>query len=715
MRCVAIYASAILAVLPASTLADAATFCDDYLDANSSSLADAALDQETISAGLEVANENADALVARLQSYRGENMLLDFIESGMEDEGSFAQDYAMSVVPFASPGIALAVLSLLACPCCVFCSNKCCCRKRKNPDEYSFVQKILPIAFYLFFCVVACSLAFVAISNIGSMVDGSAATLCEFDTLTVEMELFFNDIITPVDTITNLSATILPAVASQVMGTESMDAALVNLIAKVGLFNDTVGGVTLPSGFSSSFLDGAAAQVSVALDELTDQADPILESLNETRKTVNESIANSQELIIDTAASAKEAISGILEFRDDISDFVTDAKTYADQYLSTTTTASFAFFSTVFLSLVAGIFVLVTYATPCKIDDKVGRGCLSLSFCLSYLFMMLLFLLSGIFLPISIVFSDACAVMDVIPSNFSFYLEPVLGSDDAYAPTSSGSGSAGLELDVSAVLTECFSEDPPGILTVLGMSEQFDFGDAFDALEGDNTIDADALQFGDLETLSEDVHGLERADMGLTDEDIASALAALNDYARQFYTGSGSFVNYTFADCTPTDTCDRDCTRDATCAPPADHTTADQSTLNDARNGVFDLADAAGTIDGIISDLQSSMIGVDNATESFKDAVLAMNDTYAGIKITLQPLIDEVEVLKTAGDCSFIGEVYSGIYSELCESTLQPIIVLSLILLFIALCGIPMIITSLYIHARLYSPKKNSTVWTDEA
>jgi len=712
--------------------ADADTFCSerlgDILDSiNDVSGGNDAVQQgvAALGSGVDVANENAEKLVQKLQDFRGENLFLEMLEDaaaggeiGFDQE--IAVEYAQTLIPFAGPSIALAVLTLLSCPFCLLCSRRCCCRKGLDAEDYSTLQKMLPITFYLLFAVIAVALSIVSISNVGSFVDGLVGTLCEFDNLGDGLQIFFDGVTEPLENISAITNDVLDEVAVKVNQTHDIEAALASLQVEVDELSTYVSEVSLPSGYSSTFLDNSAAQISAASQQISDESEPVVDTLQTTRNEINSNIVNAKDILNSTLVMALEMVDGIFVIKDDFEGMIDDVKVEADKYLDTVSLATFCFFSTVYLSFIAGLFILISSFSPWKCDSYISRPVLSISFICSYLFMLLLFLLSGVFLPVSLVMSDVCVVVDTLPTNFSYYLEPLIsfdgdsyGTDDMYSSSLSNSSEFG-EFDAFDLLEGCFATPSVPVLESLGMADQFDFASIFDAFSsGPENLTA-SLDFSGLDQLTTDVAALDRTNFGLEQSDIEAILNALNTYADGTFTGSGSFVNYTLADCTVTSGCDRACLETTTCAPISEHGVANANDLEALRNATLDVAVAVVTVDDIIANLNAHVSDISASQNAFLSTVADFENSIADIENDVQPLIQQVSTIGSLGNCSFVAETYYGIHEELCDNALSPLIVLALLMFFIALCGIPLIITSLYIDQRLFGRSRTgATVWAD--
>lgn len=708
------WGAGVVAVVLASSLSatkgDADTFCDDHEAKDNigmlASLSEAMVVQDgvaTLGEGVNFANEQADKVISMLQNYRGENLLLKELETAEDPFGpEFAEEYGKSLVPMAAPGIVLCVLTLLTFPFCLFCTNRFCCRKRKAPSEYSFIAKLVPILVYVTFCTVAVALSFVSISNIGSMVEGSVGTLCEFDRLGEHLDTFFKEVLAPVDRLSNTTEGIIDDVEVMVAGTEDIDSALAGIVTSMSALSSATAALSqsLPAGFSSAFVNGSAAQIDAAVAQLQAQSDPVVTALTATRGDVTAKIVGARAELGSTVEEAQAGVEGMLEYRTDIANFVGDVKVEVDRYIGLSTTVSYGFFSTVLLAFLAGLFVLFSFFSPMRCDKKISRWSLSLSFVCSYVFMILLFLLSGLFLPISIVFSDACVVMETIPSNFTHYLDPLMPEDELDVLNG---GLEEMGVDVQAILQGCFEIPAKPLLASFNMTGRFDFASIFDSLDASAPA-ADALNFAQLDALKTDVDALDIADFGLTQVDVDSGLSALNSYAAGFgYTGAA----YVEADC-------NNATAAAACAPDADLTGEDPASLDALRDAAVRLVDAKTVITAAIADLASRVADIDTQVTAFQTGVATFDANMNSVHSLTQHIIDQVDTLDTLGNCSFVADIYYGAHEELCENTLPPIMALSLLLFFIALCGLPMVITALYIHTRMFGSKKVAAVWAGE-
>ena len=164
---------------------------------------------------------------------------------------------------------------------------------------------------------------------------------------------------------------------------------------------------------------------------------------------------------------------------------------------------SYAAHFPVFLGFVAGLLTIVTFLTDNKFDDKVGNGFLTCTWISTLLFVILLFIIAGVFAPVSIILSDVCVVLDDVPNDFDFYL--------GLLPAPPAVAAAGRVLQMEApgdmtagmVLKGCFTGVP--LLDTLNITDGIDLGDVFADFDPDLSGTAN---FSELDSFSVKIDAL---------------------------------------------------------------------------------------------------------------------------------------------------------------------------------------------------------------
>jgi hypothetical protein len=389
----------------------------------------------------------------------------------------YLQDYGMDLLPYSAPAIALFALALLVCPC--FFVARCCCASRccNSHGPFSKTQIWLPLVFYMIFSTVAMGLAFASVYQVGSFVDGVVGGACELEGLVGDSSNLLTTLDTPM---ANLAAT----VSSLQTATETRFTTRSDIVAHSRTLLTELDALVaiIEAGDASAEADvyvNIDTRVAVIKAELNGGLLPLIVALDAIRVGTIEALGQAATGLNQVASAASTAIDGL----------ATDAQTTIDPILDSTkdaigkysvnaTSISYYFYSIVFVAFGAGILVFITAMTPTKCDDMLGYGIFTCSWTLTYVFMLLMFLLSGVLLPLSLVSSDVCAVIGDIPQDVDTWVL-VTESFDSVVENEAQRAMRRLQEDnnletVSAIIKGCFATPPVPLTRSLNLTDAID-------------------------------------------------------------------------------------------------------------------------------------------------------------------------------------------------------------------------------------------------
>jgi len=671
-----------------------------------------------LSSGVDAMNAGANKVVDTMQSIRGENLLLKRLRIATSPDDfntDFVMEYKNGLIVLAAPGIALAVLAFLAVPF-VCCCHKCCCKAKKAKGEYTFTSKIVPAVVYVVLSLICVGLAFAGVAAIGQMTNGLTGSICELETMLMDLDEFFTNATDPLFELANATTVYGNEIIDVFLGLTDVAGGMDDLVEALGNMSTYVGTISIPDLPARRMLTSNAdmiadlqTQINDAATAINDTANAILDPLFATKNLVETNVVAIQSELVSAANSAKETVASLKADMGyaSMEQFINDAKSLGSTYMETSAPVSYGFFSFVFIGCFAGIFALVTFFTPCKFDDKLARVFLLLSWNLTFILVIVFFLLSGIFLPISASLSDVCVVVAELPKNFSQNLGPLF--PDLRGGQVSSSPMEGI--DPFEIIQGCFANPAPGIFDTLNLKEKFNMDSIFDEFDANqDKLDA-GLDLSSITNFTSAIRAMNYASFDFDPSDTDAILSALNARTTPNVYGR--------AECTPTPSCDAACLTVTTCASVADNPNAesnDSSGFASTREAVIAFCDAEKTIDSTLAMLESHADTIDLVGSVLGDTIDNFVLDLKSIKGFVELIMAPIDLLLSVS-CGFVGVVYFGMHDALCTNTVSPLMVLSIYMFFIALLGIPLIVLAINMNTRLFGAgaKSGAKVWTDKA
>ena len=402
------------------------------------------------------------------------NQMRDFLQGyrGEWDQNQFKDPlkidfvgYTTGLIAFVAPGLVLAGLALLCClpftlgrffrdcghltPCCscddalgtclIKTSCGCCCYKPAE-DGYSCCQKATPCVTYMIFGLAAVAVSTVAIAQVGAFSNGLTSLVCDTDRIRVEASAYMDGIYQPMASVSNNATAIINDVDASMKVTSALGAALVAIDADVSAFEITAkivantdvkdqNGVLLTS---TAIRDArlAAVRFHVSMGDAKNIA-AVLDGTKEQFSTLLTSVQAGIEAASLAVTSANTMAKGFLD--GEFKSVVETLKSYFAPlrfYTYPGAAAALAFVVVPFLFVCIGWFFAscgkYTNCTGVKCidesDDKIGQCCLGGASCITFLGMMVAFIVGGVGLPLAVVSSDICVVLETIPNELDEYI-----------------------------------------------------------------------------------------------------------------------------------------------------------------------------------------------------------------------------------------------------------------------------------------------------
>ena len=621
------------------------------------------------------------------------------------------QEYMKDLIFYAAPGIVMFVVTFLfglimmISRCC--CARRCC-KPKKELDEYTCCQRYWPLSCLNIVALLSASVAIVSIMYLNKVRTGAENMVCSMDEMSTETsESFqvFEDHMkvydTSLDSLQVLANSMsLDVTESQVQDTSAelgtkMDILSANYesanpstISRDYVANDLVCAVSSVPGQSLSMSDSTRFDILVPLFtevEVFDQVTkPILQSG------------------IDAASIAIEFSSQIVNYTtQELPDLIVEIDKASSDKTKHWQTGSFAFFFFVFFAVFVAIGSFVAYLTPCKFDDKIAHMFLHCSWFFSWGFAAVLFLFCGLGIPIAIVFSDTCVILQEVPTDIDLYFGNTLNCN-GNSTTSTAS---------CDILASCFEDSAPSylnqVLDLVGEEGNVNFADEiynYSSYLNDSSTNIESLHASHLiwaQATQDEL--LEFMSCKVETSDGDSALNALNQalggtsYNRsQCYVSGSEDAGSQY---------ESEMNGTGNCAPDASH--PGTAELHDMRARVIQtlrLENWWMTTDMVDRYISASNLSSSLTVEYLPDVATLELYVNQSLQIGLDSVSDWNTLVDNTQDetCGFVGAYYDDITGNLCSESLEGFAGATLSMFVVALLGWPQIVFSIYVSIRQF-------------
>jgi len=608
--------------------------------------------------------------------------------------------------------VGFGVLAIAICPfffifrCC--CAHKCCKPKKA---KYGAVSDLVVSVLYLAFSFVLAISGVMIYSNVDTMFTTASEFACQTEQMRGDSLHFFEELKIPVDDLVFQSGTLIDSVEVVLGQTDNLVSDLDNVrtsLVNFGKYLDN--DIPAPEGYKFD-VSGQSTIVAGVVDEIDTKATPSISGFMDLKDEITDQITNAKDLLREKSTTAydmlddlsKEVKSSMDSPIISIKSMLISAKPLMRKYPKIPV-------GLVFFSAFVGMLAVLAWLSPCKTDDKIMKPVVQVSWGLTYIIMIFMFILSGLFFATGLVMTDSCEILADVPKNFSYWMEVI--------------GNKPLDPDMEqavAIMNGCFEVPSIPVMETMGLADSFDFDKIFDSsVLGDVDGIKDMFDFGELVKFETDVNALAPADFGLTaqveadlqkfqnedPQEIVDALKAFND-------NTPSSETYACTDCYATQTCapDDDLTWDPqTPQSVKDDWAASRTNVVDAcvalRDGritaLQEYNDAKSAIEATLTSIKAEFQKIMLAVAQLEASTLGLDAKLVEAKGNLDPLIATVGNIKNFGECGFVKKHFDLMSEKLCDATLGSVTNLATFMALIGFCSIFVVILANVMNVMMF-------------
>lgn len=632
-----------------------------------------------------------------------------------------ATKWVQGLLVFVVPGIILSILSLLTMIFFLIC--RCCCNRcgGRSPKEggYTCMQKFLPLLFFLLFSIGVIAVAGVSLlyqktvtTAISDTFDSTSGTLTNASAWIVSIQ-------TPLEKIRDKVVSSADSVSVQLAGTGFIDEGITGLTGALGSFEKGSAGRTLPEGctvvagspycVACEVCTEISVQVGQAKKQIVDNAGTGVQALKDAKTTLNTKLVDIKETVRSNVDDQVDNTNGFIVTINDTRSTVDDAHDKYTEQKSAQQAGVLVLFALALLVIALGFVGILFGLTPLKFLANI----IHIAYMIGFIALILTFLVSAIFLAISVLLGDACEVTMIFTEDWTVAL-----GDDAKG------------------VNACFQNE--SLIDVLDLSSSLEFargGIKFPASIDTNTL----LNFSSLDAFAATIQATGTNTFQIDTGVLTTALDALNHYTKQ--SNGGCVLNdgkYTEANIlTPwsandnlhttdvglTYIKDRYKAYDTACPPTSTNPyackTANPCTFSDFVGEVYQNGSTlvAIKVDSakFVAELKKNMTTVTDYTTMFKTKTADLNNKVNAIKDDLQTsLIKYVGEFEKAMYCTFIMDSFFEIYNALCGDLMPAFTMISLMLFLAGVFLLPVNICLIIALKRLKARGNGSHVMDSE-
>ncbi|EQC31603.1 hypothetical protein, variant [Saprolegnia diclina VS20] len=340
------------------------------------------------------------------------------------------QKWAQSTAYFVAPPIILGVLCFLCCLLFLLC--RCCCNRcggrNAKPAGYSRMERGLPIGFFLLFAGAIAGVAIASLlyynvitSEIGSLFTTTLTTISG-------LVSWVHAVAAPLVHLRDTVVTSADAISVKLNNSDFIANGLNGLVQQLEAFENQTYNVVLPHGcvvgsdlicIPCDVCTSINVQVSDAVNQMQSAAGAGITTLQSTRSSLLSMLVNSKDTIKSTV---NNVVVGVVL----LSDMAGNATLQVDSYSTTWQNQS--------LARQAGILVLFVFAIVVIAVGVLGicfgltpLRCLAIilhiAYLLGFITLLLTFIISAIFIAVSILMGDVCQLTLLLAQDWT----PILG------------------------------------------------------------------------------------------------------------------------------------------------------------------------------------------------------------------------------------------------------------------------------------------------
>lgn len=636
-----------------------------------------------------------------------------------EDKG---KKWVQGLLAFVVPGIILAVLSLLTMIFFLMC--RCCCNRcgGRSPKEggYTCMQKFLPLLFFLLFSIGVIVVAGVSLlyqktltAAVSDTFDGTSGTLTNASAWIVSIR-------TPLEKIRDKVMISADSVSLQLANTDFIDEGITGLTGALGNFEQGSAGRTLPEGctvvagspycVACNVCTTISVQVGTAKKQIEDNAGAGIQALKDAKTTLNTKLVSIKDTVKsnvdEQVANTDTFIVTINDTRDSVDDYHTK---YTAQK-SAQQAGVLVLFALALLVVTLGLIGILFGLTPLKLLANI----IHVAYVIGFIALILTFLVSSIFLAISVLLGDACEVTMIFTEDWTVPLG-----------------------DTAKGVNACFQNE--SLIDVLDLSSSLEF--ARGGIKFPASINTDSLlNFTSLDTFADSIQKTDTNTFNINTTELNIMLDALNRYTKQNdgpcalndgnYTQANILTPWVANDGLHTTevglTYIKERYKDFSTVCPSTGSanpyrcdTAGSCTFDVFIGEVYQKASTlvAVTVDSakFVAELQKNMTTVTDYTSMFKKKTKDLNNKVNEIKDDLESsLIKYVGDFEKAMYCTFIMDGFFEIYNALCGDLMPALTMISLMLFLAGVFLLPVNVCLIIALKRLKARGNGSHVMDNE-
>ena len=374
--------------------------------------------------------------------------------------------YSQSLVFFAGPPIALGIVFFFfwiitaTCRCCdtiefdVCCSRHCgnCCLPEKKLSEYTKCEKLCPVFTYIFLGLIASVCSILGLLYLLQVANSVTGMVCDVENFRSDTSKFLDNITVPLSNISTATTTAVGRVTQNVGNatfaqahfnytTENMTMASLYLkeydIRETEERRDTLQQLPYAAPCNCTFCTATGKGLESTKQEMIRNLGSTLDDLIQLEQDVVNSVVNIGDQIKKTVSTASTNSYFLIHFVNVIwKEFVSLGMSSLSVVQTNVVLFATMFFGATLVSFVLtliGLFFLSCGKyTNCTgtflddLDDHFGAWLVFLGWYVTGLVVIVMFVLSGVLVPLAVVFSDVCVVLDDFPSDMHAYLDKII-------------------------------------------------------------------------------------------------------------------------------------------------------------------------------------------------------------------------------------------------------------------------------------------------
>ncbi|KAF1315149.1 hypothetical protein FI667_g16191, partial [Globisporangium splendens] len=625
---------------------------------------------------------------------------------------------------FVVPGIILAALSFLTMIFFLLC--RCCCNRcgGRSPKEggYTWMQKFLPLLFFLLFSIGVIVVAGASLihqktltSAVSDIFDAATHTLGNGTQWVVKLQ-------TPLESVSETVVTSADKISSTLGDTAFIEKGITEVTGAFDAFQTDTANRTLPTGCTVSTGDPYCVACDVcttisksvgdASAEIKTKAEPGVTKLKEVRSMLTSklvTIKDSVRLQIDDVVNSmlKDLNTSISDGSEQVTEY---QSRYDDQKIAQQA-GVLVLFALALVVIVLGLIGILFGLTPLKFLANI----IHIAYLVGFIALIITFIVSSVFLAVSVVLGDACEVTLIFVTDWTVPLGHTIAGDVANA---------------------CFSNDL--LVDVFDLSESLNFSN----INFPNLDTSSMLDFSSLNTFTAEIKNTDASTFKINTTLPADFFTTLNKYTKQRniqcdpndgnYQQSNIFTPWTANGGVTSGGAtaeeymeDRYNDYDLKCVSPGNGEPFQcQKTANPCKFSVFilELYEPAyqfiqlkESADQFVDDMHTNIANVETVTNEFAANTTALNNKIVTIKDNLtSSLLKYVDQFKAEMYCTFIKDGFFEVYDALCGDLMPAFTMISLLLFLAGVFLIPVNICLIIALKRLKARGNGSHVMDNE-